>query len=167
MWAIWGSAKKVLKYNIYLKNSFAWLTDMTQMIFWYKNFFGSGLFLTFFWIWWIKKVPRAKKVVNEKNWFLHARQLREGIFDVSSNSYCIFTIEVFFSKWPPLFQFWELMSKNEISRTISYIYFMKIMAASWFPETGPSLLLTSSATTVLKTQIQPHLTKILRRRSGH
>ena len=46
----------------------------------------------------------------------------------------------FFSKWPPSFQFWELMSKNEISRTISYIYFMKIMAASWFPETGPSLI---------------------------
>ena len=41
-------------------------------------------------------MPRAKKVVNEKNRFLHARQLREGIFDVSSNSYCIFTIEVFF-----------------------------------------------------------------------
>ena len=41
-------------------------------------------------------MPQAKKVVNEKYWFLHARQLREGIFDVSSNSYCIFTIEVFF-----------------------------------------------------------------------
>ena len=64
--------------------------------FWIQKFFGSGLFLTFFWIWWIKKVPRSKKVVNEKNWFLHARQLCEGVFDVSSNRYCLFTIEVFF-----------------------------------------------------------------------
>ena len=41
-------------------------------------------------------MPRAKKVVNEKNAFLHARQLREEIFDVCLNGYCIFTIEVFF-----------------------------------------------------------------------
>ena len=41
-------------------------------------------------------MPRAKKVVNIKNQFLHACQLREEIFDVSSNSYCIFTIEVVF-----------------------------------------------------------------------
>ena len=34
------------------------------------------------------------------------------------------------------------MSKNEILRTISIIYFMKIWAASWFPETGPSLIIT-------------------------
>ena len=32
------------------------------------------------------------------------------------------------------------MSKNEISNTKSYIYFMKIWVASWFLETGPSLL---------------------------
>ena len=41
-------------------------------------------------------MPRAKKVVNEKNAFLHARQLREGMFDIYSNSCCIFTIAVFF-----------------------------------------------------------------------
>ena len=55
-------------------------------------------------------MPRAKKVVNEKNWFLHARQLREGIFDVSSNSYCIFTIE-FFNNFKYQI-FCQIMSRN-------------------------------------------------------
>ena len=54
--------------------------------------FGSGDFLIFFQISWIEKMPRAKKVVNIKNQFLHARQLREGIFDICSNWCCIFTI---------------------------------------------------------------------------
>ena len=39
----------------------------------------------------------------------------------------------------PAFQFWELMSKNEIYRTTSCIYFMKIWLASWFSTTWPSL----------------------------
>ena len=125
MWAIWGSAKKVLKYNIYLKNSFARLTDTIPVIFGYKNFFGSGLFLTFFWIWWIEKMPRAKKVVNEKNAFLHARQLREEIFDVCSNSYCIFTIEVFFQNGRHQSNFENKNLKFEIY-FIFHIYFQKI-----------------------------------------
>ena len=51
-------------------------------VFEYKKIFGSGHFLTFFQISWIEKMPGAKKVVNIKNQFLHARQLREGIFDI-------------------------------------------------------------------------------------
>ena len=127
MWAIWGSAKKVLKYNIYLKNSFARLSDTIPVIFGYKNFFGSGLFLTFFWIWWIEKMPRAKKVVNEKNAFLHARQLRDEIFDVCSNGYCIFTIEVFFQngRHQSNFENWCLKMK---SRGLYHIY---ILWKSW------------------------------------
>ena len=79
MGAIWSSCRKVWKYNKYFKNSFAWLMGLTELIFGYKNFFGSGLFLTFFLIWWIQKMPQAKKDVNIKNQFLHARQPRERI----------------------------------------------------------------------------------------
>ena len=139
MWAIWGSAKIVLKYNIYLKNSFARLTDTIPVIFGYKNFFGSGLFLTFFWIWWIKKMPRAKKVVNEKNAFLHARQLREEIFDVCSNSYCIFTIEVFFQNGRHQSNFENKNLKFEIY-FIFHIYFQKITDRHWSLKSGPPLL---------------------------
>ena len=83
--AIRSSCRKVWKYNSYFKNSYAWLTGMMPMIFWKKKFFGSGLFLIFFHQWWIKKMTRAKKVVNIKNQFFHARQPREGIFDVWSH----------------------------------------------------------------------------------
>ena len=55
---------------------------MTELIFGYKKIFGSGHFLIFFQISWIKKMPRAKKVVYLKNQFFHARQPREGIFDI-------------------------------------------------------------------------------------
>ena len=36
----------------------------------------------FFQISWIKRMPRAKKVDNTKNQFLHTHQLREKIFDI-------------------------------------------------------------------------------------
>ena len=39
----------------------------------------------------------AKKVVNKKNQFFHARQPREEIFDVCSHLHCIFTISCFFT----------------------------------------------------------------------
>ena len=141
MGAIWSSCRKVWKYNKYFKNSFAWLMGLTELIFGYKNFFGSGLFLTFFLIWWIEKMPQAKKVVNIKNQFLHARQPRERIFDIRSHRCCIFTITCQSFKWLPLLQFWELVSKNEILRTISCIYFMKIRVDSWF--SGTELVLLS------------------------
>ena len=63
---------------------------MTELIFGYKKIFGSGHFLIFFQISWIKKMPRAKKVVYLKNQFFHARQPREGIFDIHSHQCCIF-----------------------------------------------------------------------------
>ena len=113
---------------------------LTKLIFGYKNFFCSGPFLIFLQIWWIEKMPQGKKIVNIKNQFLHARQPREGISDIRPHWCRIFTITCQNFKWLPLFQFWELMSKNEISRTKSYIHFMKIWAASWFPETGPPLI---------------------------
>ena len=92
------------------KNSFAWLMSMKKLIFCFNNFFGSGHFLihqigkngkkifgsgpflTFFWISWIEKMAGAKKVVKMKNHFFHARQPREGIFDVCSPWCCIFTL---------------------------------------------------------------------------
>ena len=43
-----------------------------------------------------QKMPQAKKVINMKNQFFYAHQPPEEIFDVCSNGYCIFTIEVFF-----------------------------------------------------------------------
>ena len=59
-----------------------WLTGIIKVIFGCKKIFGSGHFLIFFHILWIKKMAGAKKVVNMKNHFFHARQPRERIFDV-------------------------------------------------------------------------------------
>ena len=59
-------------------------------------------------------MPQGKKIVNIKNQFLHARQPREGIFDIRSHWRHIFTITCQSSKWLPVFQFRELMSKSEI-----------------------------------------------------
>ena len=112
MGAIWSSDKKVRKYKTYFKNSFAWLMGMTELIFGYQKIFGSGHFLIFFQISWIEKKPRAKKVVNIKNQFLHARQPREGIFDICSHQCCIFTISCQSFQWLPLFQFQELVSQT-------------------------------------------------------
>ena len=138
--AIGSSCRKVWKCNSYFKNSYAWLTGMMPMIFWKKKFFGSGLFLIFFHQWWIKKMTRAKKVVNIKNQFFHARQPREGIFDIWSHLHCVFAISCQSFKQLPVIQFWELMSKNEISRTISCIYFMKIWVDLGFELSEVSLM---------------------------
>ena len=104
--------------------------------------FDSGHFLISLLISWIEKMPRAKKVVNIKNQFLHAHQPRKRIFDIRSHRCRIFTITCQSFKWLPLLQFWELVSKNEILRTISCIYFMKIRVDSWF--SGTKLVLISS-----------------------
>ena len=50
-----------------------------------ENFFWFRPFLIFFCLWWIKKMTRAKKVKIIKNAFFHARQRREGIFDIWSH----------------------------------------------------------------------------------
>ena len=106
-----------------------------------------------------------KSFVQLKWWFSHAKYFfarvilwsffpkiidQKSVFSCPStkwrNIWSSFTLVLYIYnclpdfKWLALFQFWELMSKNEISRTKSYIYFMKIWVASWFPETGPSLL---------------------------
>ena len=41
-----------------------------------EKIFGSGPFLIFFHLWWIKKMTRAKKVTKVKNQFFHACQPR-------------------------------------------------------------------------------------------
>ena len=105
---------------------------LTKLIFGYRNFFCSGPFLIFLQVWWIEKMPQGKKIVNIKNLFLHAHQPREGIFDIRSHWCRIFNIICQSFKWLPVFQFWELTSNNEILRTISCIYFMKIWVNSWF-----------------------------------
>ena len=102
--------KKMRKYKTYFKNYYAWSTWHN----WFldtKKIFGSDHFLTFFQISWIKKMPGAKKVVNIKNQFLHARQPCEGIFDIFSLRCCIFTISCQSFKWPPVFQFWKQKSQ--------------------------------------------------------
>ena len=99
-----------------------------------------GPFFIFFQIWWIKKMPRAKKVLNLKNHFFHDCQPREGIFDIFSHQCHVFTITCQSFKQLPVIQFWELISKIEILRTISCIYFMKIWVRACFVTTGGSLL---------------------------
>ena len=86
-------------------------------------------------------MPRAKKVVNEKNAFLHARQLREGIFDICSNSCCIFTIEVFFQNGRHCSNFEKKNLKFEIY-FIFDIYFQKITDRHWSLRSGPYLVYT-------------------------
>ena len=116
---------------------------LIKLIFRYPKIFKkfcSGPFLTFFQKWRIKKMPRAKKVINIKNQFLHARQPCEGIFDIFSHQRCIFTITCQSFKQLPVIQFWELMSKNEIWRTISCIYFMKIWVDLCFVTSEVSLI---------------------------
>ena len=67
-------------------------------------------------------MPRAKKVVNEKNAFLHARQLRDEIFDVCSNGYCIFTIEVFFQNGRHQSNFEKKISNLKFISFFIYIF---------------------------------------------
>ena len=87
---------------------------LTKLIFGYKIFFVPAFFFIFLQVWWIEKMPEGKKIVNIKNQFLNAHQPREGIFDIASHRRRIFTITCQSFKWLPVFQFWELMSKNEI-----------------------------------------------------
>ena len=82
--------------------------------FWIQKIFLFRPFLIIFQIWWIKKMPRAKKNVNIKKQFLHVRQPREGIFDICWHWCSIYTITCQSFKRLPVIQFWELMSKNEI-----------------------------------------------------
>ena len=77
--------------------------DITD--FWIKKKFGSGHFSIFLQISWIEKKAGAKKVVNIKNQFLHARQSHDGIFDIRSHRRRIFTITCQSFKWLPVFQF--------------------------------------------------------------
>ena len=66
------------------KNSFAGLTGMKNMIFHFYNFFCSGHFLIIFPKVKDQKMTGAKKVVKTKNHIFHARQPREGIFEIRS-----------------------------------------------------------------------------------
>ena len=50
--------------------------------FWIQKFFQLGPIFDLFLNLMDQKSARAKKVANEKNWFLHARQLREGIMNI-------------------------------------------------------------------------------------
>ena len=95
-----------------IKSSFAWLTGMKKLIFDYSNFFGSGYFLTFFPDLMDQKMAGAKKVVKMKNQFFHARQPREGIFEICSHWCCIFTIFGQSFKWPPLLQEIKFLIEN-------------------------------------------------------
>ena len=84
-------------------------------------------------------MPRAKKVVNQKNAFLHACQLRGGIFDIYSNSCCIFTIEVFFQNGRHCSNFEKINLKFEIY-FIFDIYFQKITDRNWSLKSGHPLM---------------------------
>ena len=60
-----------------------WLTGIIKVIFGCKKFWFRPFFDLFSHIM-DQKMAGAKKVVNMKNHFFHARQPREGIFDVCS-----------------------------------------------------------------------------------
>ena len=65
-----------------------------------------------------------------KNQFFHARQPREGIFEICSSSCYIFTIEVFFQNGRHCFVFEKQNLKFEIY-IIFNIYFQKITVFDW------------------------------------
>ena len=85
-------------------------------------------------------MPRAKKVVNIKNAFLHTRQLREGIFDICSNRCCIFTIEVFFQNGRHCFVFGKKISNSKFISFLIYIFRKSLIARHWSLRSGPYLL---------------------------
>ena len=64
---------------------------MTDLVFGCNKIFGSGRILIFFLTAWIKKCLEPKKVVNKKNQFFHARQPREGIFDICLHTGVVFS----------------------------------------------------------------------------
>ena len=64
--------------------------NMKKLIFDYNNFFGSGHFSIFFSDLMDRKMAGVKKVAIIKNQFFHARQPREGIFEICSHRCCIF-----------------------------------------------------------------------------
>ena len=66
------------------KNSFAWLTGMKKLIFYFNNFFGSGHFLIHQTLTKGQKSAGSKKFVKIKNQFFHARQPRIEIFEIHS-----------------------------------------------------------------------------------
>ena len=75
------------------KNSFAWLTGMTKLIFGYKKVFGSGHFLIFFQISWIEKWLHPKKLLYLiKNQFFSRSSTMRKIFKILSYWGLIFTI---------------------------------------------------------------------------
>ena len=103
-----------------------------------KNWF---FMLTTFLAWGIFSIhqikKRSKKGPSQKN-FCIQKSVLSGPSAMQRNFwniYCIFKLFCKSFKWLPLLQFWELVSKNEILRTISCIYFMKIRVDSWFSGT--------------------------------
>ena len=109
------------------------LTGMKKVIFHVNNFFG---YRHFFDPWYVKKDPKragTKIFLVSKNQFFEAQRN-------FWNMYCIFKLFSMSFKWLPVIQFWELMSKNEISRTISCIYFMKIWVDLGFESSEVSLI---------------------------
>ncbi len=73
--------------------------------FWIQKFFCFRPFFDLFSNIMDRKNARAKKVINIKNQFLHARQPCEGIFYICSHRCCIFTLSCQSFKWLPVFQF--------------------------------------------------------------
>ena len=66
------------------KNSFAWLTGMKKLIFYYNNFFGSG---SFFYPWYVRNRPkndRNQKVIGWKNLCFYACGPHERICKICS-----------------------------------------------------------------------------------
>ena len=82
----WGRSpgKKVCKYKTYFKNSFVRSTSMKRVIFETFDILAPVLFWPIFSDLMDWKMARSKKVAIIKNQFFHARQPREGIFEICS-----------------------------------------------------------------------------------
>ena len=74
------------------KNSFARLTGMKKLTFYFNNFFDSGHF-SIHEIWKKdQKMTGVKKVIIMKNYFFHTRQPHERIFKIPWHRRYIFTL---------------------------------------------------------------------------
>ena len=146
----WSSASnlKLWEKSVKIQHQCEWISNIPSRDWraWKNWFFMLTIFLapaifSIHDIWKkIKKMVGNKNFFASKNQFFHACQPHEGIFDIWSHLHCVFAISYQRFKQLPVIQFWELMSKNEIWRTISCIYFMKIWVRVCFVTSGSSLI---------------------------
>ena len=125
-----------------------WMCDQISNILshgwraWKNWFFRLTTFLARV-IFWSIIFEKRSKMGSNKNFFGVQKSVLSGPSAMQRNfwnMYCIFKLFCRSFKQLQSIQFWELVSKIEISRTISCIYFMKIWVDLGFESSEVSLI---------------------------